>query len=319
MLKYHKVTLVTADGSIRTLNESSHADLFWAIRGGGCNFGCVTEFVYRLHPQRSHIFAGPLVFSPALLPAVVGTMEEWYATAGEKDAAFMAMTNKTPTGQPGIVVIVFYNGDEDEGKERFAKLISLGPMVNGAGMIPYEVMNTLQNPMLPYGASYHFTSTVRGNKAVEPQAAQNMFNRMMELANSPKGCATSSPPMVLILWEYLNLKKAASVPADATAFRMRLEYPSLPLLIHWEGDSAEATKDAKERLRQLKRVVEENVKGTFPPENEDSSTGYGNYGMSLFFIGGVEPGANMAQNQRTPRAWTRPHRFTAETTPGCSS
>ena len=279
-----QVTLVTADGSILTVNESSHSDLFWAIRGSGCNFGCVTEFVYKLHPQRSHVFAGPLIFPPPLLPAVITATQEWYATASEKEGALLIMSNKGPTGGPTIGVLVFYNGDEKEGRQRFAKLISLGPVMNGTGMIPYEALNTLQNDAIPYGANYYFNGTERGEKPVTEQAAQNMFSRLMGITSAAGPCSSISPPAITLLWEFFPLTKVCSVAPDATAFRMRAARPSVPMVISWEGDGVEASKDAKGRLRQAKQMMEEELRHTFPRGREENDTGYGNYGTCLFPI-----------------------------------
>jgi len=147
------------------VNESSHPDLFWAIRGGGCNFGCVTEFVYKLHPQRSHVFAGPLIYPPPLIPAVITAVEEMHTNATEKEATAWVMSNKGPTGVPVVGVIVFYNGEEDEARKRFAKLFELGPVVNGAAMMPYEAVGALQEALVPYNANYHFAGAVRGEKS----------------------------------------------------------------------------------------------------------------------------------------------------------
>jgi hypothetical protein len=218
------------------------------------------------------------VFPPSLLPAVLSTVQEWHTTASEKEGAVMGMTNKGPTGTPAVVVIVFYNGDEEAGRGKFAKLIELGPMVNVAAMIPYEMVNSLQNGLVPYGLNYHFTGTVRGGSPAEPETAQEMFNQMISISSLPGGCATSSPPTIIVLWEFFHLKKAASVPADATAFRMRVEHAPMPMLISWEGDGSEATRDAKERLGRLKLVVEEGLKGTFTGGMSENDTGYGNYG-----------------------------------------
>jgi hypothetical protein len=205
-------------------------------------------------------------------------LHEWYSTASEKEGAALAMTNKGPTGGPMVGVIVFYNGDEEEGRKKFAKLIALGPVVNGAGMIPYELLNTMQNDMIPYGANYHLTGTLRGKKPVETEAAQGMFNRMLQISSAPGACTANGDPTIMILWEFLHLKKAASVPADATAFRMRVESPSIPMLISWGGESTEATKDAKERLRKMRQIVDENLKDTFVGGMGEDDTGYGNYG-----------------------------------------
>jgi hypothetical protein len=188
------------------------------------------------------------------------------------------MNSKGPTGTPIVGVLIFYNGDEEEGRKRFAKLFDLGPVMNGAGMMPYELLNTMQNEMMPAGRNYSLTSALRGKKPVEPQAAQAMFDRMVQLASAPGDCTVNGDPTIMIIWEFLHLKKVASVPVDATAFRMREETCSVPTLIIWDGDSAEATKDAKERLRQVKQVVDENLKDTFVGGKSENATGYGNYG-----------------------------------------
>jgi FAD/FMN-containing dehydrogenase len=117
---------VTADGDIRTVNEESNPDLFWAIRGGGCNFGCVTEFVYCLHPQRKTVFAGPLVFPPPMLPRVVAAVEEWYHGISPKEAAVIVTASIGRSGGPEVVVLVFYNGEEAEGRQKFKKVLDVG-------------------------------------------------------------------------------------------------------------------------------------------------------------------------------------------------
>jgi len=206
-------------------------------------------------------------------------LHEWFATASEKEGALLAMTSKGPTGGPIIVVLVFYNGDEAEGRKKFAKLTELGPVVNGTGMIPYELVNTMQNDLVPYGHNYHITGTLRGKKPVEAQASQDVFNRMLQIASTPGACSANGDPTMTILWEFFHLQKAVGVPSDATAFRMREASPQLPMVITWEGDSAEATKDAKERLRQVKQAIDENVKDTFVGGMSKDDTGYGNYGQ----------------------------------------
>lgn len=83
------------------MNEKEHVDLFFAIRGGGCNFGVVTEFVLALHSQRKTVFAGPLIFSAIHLERVVQFAEEWYANPGSKEAMFLIINCK-----PGTIVSV---------------------------------------------------------------------------------------------------------------------------------------------------------------------------------------------------------------------
>jgi FAD/FMN-containing dehydrogenase len=86
---------VTADGSILTANDKLNTDLFWAVRGGGCNFGVVTEFVYQLHPQSRNVYAGNLIFPTSVLDKLVHVTTEWWNDGNgpnEKEAMLLVLT-----------------------------------------------------------------------------------------------------------------------------------------------------------------------------------------------------------------------------------
>jgi hypothetical protein len=91
------VTLVVADGSILTVNDTTNTDLFWAIRGGGCNFGVVTEFVYQLHPQCRNVYAGQLIFPASVIDKLIPVTAEWWAN-GEGPSEKKAMVQLPPRG-----------------------------------------------------------------------------------------------------------------------------------------------------------------------------------------------------------------------------
>lgn len=86
----------------------------------------MTEFVYRLHPQSPTVFAGPLEFPPPLLPKLVEALEDWHSTASEKEGAMLVNATKGKTGVPDVVLLVFFNGDEEEGRRRFKKVLDVG-------------------------------------------------------------------------------------------------------------------------------------------------------------------------------------------------
>ena len=86
------MTVVTADGSIRTANNTENTDLFWALRGGGSNFGIVTEFVYQLHTQRRTIFAGVAVFIPPQVKPLIEATKQWWANVGVDEAMIQGVT-----------------------------------------------------------------------------------------------------------------------------------------------------------------------------------------------------------------------------------
>jgi FAD/FMN-containing dehydrogenase len=87
-----QATIVTADGSILVTNETENPDLFFAIRGGGSNFGVATEFVLRLHPQRRTVYAGHLIFKATDLEKLIDVSQLWYPHASDKEGMLQMIT-----------------------------------------------------------------------------------------------------------------------------------------------------------------------------------------------------------------------------------
>lgn len=117
--------MVTASGEILTVNSTTNSDLFWGVRGGGGNFGVVTNFLLKLHPQPRMVFAGPVVFPPTMLGTVVSALEKWLSTATPLANATLVFA-RGPDGNPAIIVTAVYHGGEEEGKKAFKPIFDLG-------------------------------------------------------------------------------------------------------------------------------------------------------------------------------------------------
>ena len=91
-----QATVVTANGSILTANDSENPDLFFGIRGGGCNFGVVTKFVLRLHPQKEKVFFGMLAFPADKLGDLITLANKWMETAGEHETLMLGLAKAPP-------------------------------------------------------------------------------------------------------------------------------------------------------------------------------------------------------------------------------
>ncbi|MFP3986714.1 FAD-binding oxidoreductase [Streptomyces sp. E11-3] len=153
--------VVTADGRALTVDEEHHPDLFWALRGGGGNFGVVTSFEFRLHPV-ADILGGPTVYP--LDGDVIRRWRELIAEAPEELNALLvlALGPVVPFlperwhGRPVCVVLTCWTGPSEHDDRIRAQLDSLGPVLGQyVDRMPYPVINTLFDEDLPPGL-YHY-------------------------------------------------------------------------------------------------------------------------------------------------------------------
>jgi len=156
--------VVLASGEVVRASPDAHEDLFWALRGGGGNFGVVTSFVFALHPVAEIV--GGLVAHPI---TAAREMLAFYAdfTAGAPDelTAFAGLVHAPDgSGMPLAVVIVCHAGPRERAERDLAPLLTWGtPAMVDVGPMPYPVMNTLLDAGFPKGALNYWKSTfVRG-------------------------------------------------------------------------------------------------------------------------------------------------------------
>ncbi|MDH3732279.1 MAG: FAD-binding oxidoreductase [Gemmatimonadota bacterium] len=154
--------IVTADGEVHRISEEQDPDLFWAIRGGGGNFGVVTEFEYRLHPFEPNVFSGAIIWPIAQAREVLDFYGQWYS--GLSDDMYVGPTMATtPDGQGIIVMEVVFAGDPAAGERELAPLRAIGqPMDDGVDLNPYMAMQTKDDVAFGHGVrSYVKSGMVR--------------------------------------------------------------------------------------------------------------------------------------------------------------
>jgi len=250
-----QATVVIADGSVLTASPAEHPDLFWGIRGGGSNFGVVSEFVLQLHPQRRTVFAGPLIYAAHQCEQVAAALENvWWPTVGEKEGMLAVMT-VGPDGSPCVVLSIYYNGSEAEGRERYKVFLDLKPVLDLTAEIPYEKLNGMQNHLTEYGLNYFMKGTLQ---STSPSKDINPVHLSKVAALSKEHNF-----MVSLIVEYFPHGKINSVPADWTPYRRDLPGNAL-INIQWKDNSPELTQVAREVAHTLSEMM---------PEGES----YGNY------------------------------------------
>lgn len=144
--------VITADGKIRTINDQQEPDLFWAIRGGGGNFGVVSQFEYELYPFPLKVYSGSIVWPVAQAREVLGFYTDWYA--GLSDDLYTGPVMLTmPDNTSVLVMEVVYAGDDPaEGEKELAPLLKIGkPMENGVAMNDYMMMQTQEDATFAHG------------------------------------------------------------------------------------------------------------------------------------------------------------------------
>jgi FAD/FMN-containing dehydrogenase len=158
------VELVTADGDVLEVDAESHPDLFWALRGGGGNFGIATSFTYRVHPLETVVgglIAHPIDAAPDLLRFYRDT-----AASASDDLTVFAGLVHAPDGSGAKLsaMVICHTGSPDEAERELEPIKAWGsPLVVEVGPMPYPVMNTLLDAGFPAGAlNYWLSSFTRG-------------------------------------------------------------------------------------------------------------------------------------------------------------
>jgi hypothetical protein len=146
--------LITADGRELEVSESAHADLFWAIRGGGGNFGIATALEYRLHPL-TEVLAGTLAYAPGRIKALLEEFAQFIAHAPD-DLGLVGQVLPTDAGAR-FQMLVCHAGDTAAGNELLRPWRALGPAEEKIRTAPYLEINSTMNPAAPVA---HFQTNV---------------------------------------------------------------------------------------------------------------------------------------------------------------
>jgi FAD/FMN-containing dehydrogenase len=162
------VDIVTADGQVRTASAHEHADLFWAIRGAGSNFGVVTSFEFRAHPVGPQVQLCAPFYPLEEGQKVLRAWRNFTATAPD-EVNSLAIAWSVPDAEgfppelrrrPVVITAAVYVGPADEGARVLQPLREIGtPLLDLSGPLPFAAIQSAFDPFFPKGNLYYWKST----------------------------------------------------------------------------------------------------------------------------------------------------------------
>jgi FAD/FMN-containing dehydrogenase len=220
------VEIVTADGQVRRASATENPDLFWAVRGGGGNFGVVTSFEFRLHPMRT-LYAGMLVFPGPQAPQVLRRYREVAENAPDELTVFAALMT-SPDGQPITAIFPAYNGPKPKAEAAVKAFRDLGPVADQVQEMPYPALQSMLDEGFPSGLHVYWRSDFL--KGLPDEALDALVDRFN---------AITSPLSALLIEQFGGA--VARVPADGTAFAQRDAMFNLAIVSRWTDAATAAT------------------------------------------------------------------------------
>jgi FAD/FMN-containing dehydrogenase len=238
--------LVTADAKTLEASPDQNADLFWALRGGGGNFGVVTSFRYRLHPV-TPVTAGLLIYSQVNADTTLSFYREYLAGTPDcldTSAVFM----KTPDGLGALALVVVFFGPLAESEPILRPLRNFGPpLADLIAEMPYTAAQQLADRLVPAGNRYYWKANF----------LDTISDGLIQVLRERAPLAPSPLSMILLFELKGEIQRRAR---DESAFAHRDANFELSIIANW----TEATEDEAniEWARDTWRAVQPFVKSS---------------------------------------------------------
>jgi FAD/FMN-containing dehydrogenase len=216
--------VVLADGRCVTIGPDEEPELFWAIRGGGGNFGVVTSMRIQLHETR-HMLAGLVVYGWNEAGRLLRRYAGFAATMPDELGVSVAMTSG-PDGQPAITLVPLWNGDKPQGERAMDLLQAFGkPQLAQIGPMTYTEMLAPIDTQLAELAGWHWDIRTRSLPVLMPGAIDAIVAAI----------ARRTSPHSMVNWHHFH-GAATRIPAEAIAFGLRQEHFMVEIVASWEPD-----------------------------------------------------------------------------------
>ncbi|MDT0353922.1 FAD-binding oxidoreductase [Pseudonocardia charpentierae] len=213
--------VVTADGAVLHANTDTHPDLFWALRGGGGNFGVVTEFEYRLHSV-GPVLAGAVSHPLQAAPEFLKLHDELVASAPDELSTAVSLA-LDPAGEPVITVALCWCGPHDDGNKVLEPLMSHGrPIFSQIGPVPYTDWQRGPDSGFPPGRLHYWKAGWL--RDLTDAAITTLLDCLQTMPSSFSGIGL----------QHMG-GAAARIASAATAFAHRAEQYDMLILSQWAG------------------------------------------------------------------------------------
>ena len=233
--------VVLADGRLVNCNDHNNPDLFWAIRGGGGNFGVITSMRIRLHSIRQ-VLGGMMLFPWSQAESVLSGYAESIADAPD-ELSILSGVLSGPDGSPLAFLAPMWSGDSKQGEEWIVRLRQLGtPVVDKVEPMNYGDWLGMFATAAPLGR--HYAAKNRSLAQLTPAVISTLV---------AGGQQRSSAFSAIILHEFRGAP--TRVPLAATAFGLRKEHFMVEIIAAWEPTA----EDDGENHRDWARILSENL------------------------------------------------------------
>ncbi|KAI9793784.1 MAG: hypothetical protein M1833_000676 [Piccolia ochrophora] len=251
-----KATIVLGDGTICNTSHQENEDIFWAIRGGGANFGVVTSLTFRAFEQKSPVFFGCLSFpfKALILVDVVKAINQIQSSMNGKTAMMLRLEMPGPTHLPTINILLYHNGSESSSRQVFHPLLSLSPR---RSQLRYPISFSSVTGTLEFLRDHAPTTGLRRAwtgaflpRTICPALLQSLFNRLV--ADSQANAANYA----LLGVDIIDPRKTCSVPLTETACAARVDGCNAYVRISWSEAKHDAAvrKTIEEMGQQMRKL-----------------------------------------------------------------
>jgi len=297
--------VVLADGRCVATGPDEEPELFWAIRGGGGNFGVVTSMRIQLHEAR-HMLGGLIAYPWSEAKTVLSRYAAFSATMPDELAVPVTMTSG-PDGQPAIILVPLWNGDKLQGERAMDHLQALGkPQLTQVGPMTYTDMLAPIDARVAEAVANgcHWETRTRSLPALMPGAIDAIIAAI----------ARRTSPHSMVNWHHFH-GAATRIPAEAIAFGLRREHFMVEIVASWEPDGGNGAAHRQWAQDLRKSLAPFALPGGYanflgPDDREQAAAAYGDNAARLLALKRrFDPDRVFASAIPLPEGWIGPVTF----------